>query len=148
MDEHSKIKQHSKITVDIFSKPIKSFTYIMPSTCFSSNNMNNVPGGIALRFKSIYDSDKMFTVRSNEYKIYLIARDYKPNVAENCFREISKLSRQIKPKQQANNQNLFATTYNSMLPNMRNLIKKHLPALHSRSNLEKHISVKIYMYGF
>ena len=145
MDEHSKINQNSKITVDIFSKPINSFTYIMPSTCFSSNNMNNVPKGIALRFKCIYDSDKMFTVRSNEYKIYLIARDYKPNVAEKRFSEISKLSRQIKPKQQANNQNLFATTYNSMLPNMRNLIKKHLPALHSRSNLEKHISVKICM---
>ena len=31
---------------------------------------------------------------------------------------------------------MFATAYNPMLPNMRNLIKKHLPVLHSDSNLK------------
>ena len=45
-------------------------------------------------------------------------------------------ARQIKPKQQANDRIVFATTYNPMLPNMRSLIKKHLSVLHSHSNLE------------
>ena len=45
-------------------------------------------------------------------------------------------ARQVKLKQQANDRILFATTYNSMLPNMRSLIKKHLPVLHSDSDLK------------
>ena len=45
-------------------------------------------------------------------------------------------ARQIKPKQHANDQILFATTYNPMLPNMKSLIKKHLPVLHSDSDLK------------
>ena len=74
--------------------------------CYSSNNINNVPRGIALRLKRICDSDEKFTVRSNEYKNFLTAREYKPKIVEKYLSEISKLSRaeagQIKPKQQAN----------------------------------------------
>ena len=73
-------------------------------------------------------------------KNYFIARNYKPKVVEKQFREISKLlraeARQIKPKQQANDRILFAITYNPMLPNLRGLIKKHLPVLHSGSDLK------------
>ena len=109
----------------------------MPSTC---NNIKNVPREIALRLKRIYDSDEKVTVRSKEYKHYLIFRDYKPKVVEKHLSEIAKLLRieatQIKPKQQANDQILFATTKNPMLPNMRCLIGKHLPVLHCDSHLK------------
>ena len=62
--------------------------------------------GIALRLKRRSNSDEKFTVYSNEYKSYFIAKEYKPNVVEKHFSNIFKLSmaeaRQIKPKQQAN----------------------------------------------
>ena len=112
----------------------------MPSTRYPSNNISNALRGIPLRLKHICDNDKKFLVRSSEYKNYLIARNYKPKDVEKHFSEISKLSRaearQIKPKQQANDGILFATTYNLMLPNMRSLIKKHLLVLHSDSDLK------------
>ena len=105
----------NKITIDVFSKPTNSFIYAMPSTCYLPNNINNVPRAIALRLKRICDSDEKFTVCSNVYKNYLIARDYKPKVVEKHFSKISILSRaearHIKPKQQANDRILFATTY-------------------------------------
>ena len=98
------MNENSKITVDVFSKPTNSFTYVMPSTCYPSNNINNVPRKFALRLKRICDSDEKFAVRSNEYKNYLIARENKPKVVEKHFSESSKLSRveakQTKPKQQ------------------------------------------------
>ena len=140
LDIKLKMNENNKITIDVFSKPTNSFTYVMPSTCYPSNNINNVPRGIALRLKRICDSDEKFTVRSNEHKNYLIARDYKPKVVEKYFSEISKLTRaearQIKPKQQTNERILFAATYNLTLPNMRSLFKKHLPVLHSDSDLK------------
>ena len=123
LDLKLKMNENNKITIDVFSKPTDSFTYVMPSTCYPSNNMNNISRGIALRLKRICGSDEKFNVRSNEYKNYLIVRDYKPKVVEKHFCEISKLSRaearQIKPKQQANDRILFPTTYNPKLPNMR-----------------------------
>ena len=137
LDLKLKMNENSKINFDVLSKSTNSFIYIMPSTCYPSNNINNVPGGIVLR--RICDSDEKFTVRNNEYKNYLIARQCKPKVVEKHFNPISKLSRaearQIKPKQQANDRILFATTYYSMLPNIRSLIKKHLLVLHSDSDL-------------
>ena len=103
LDLKLKMNEKNKITIDVFSKPTNSFTYVVPSTCYPSNNINNVLRGIAWRLKRICDSDEKFTVRSNEYKNYLIARDYKPKVVEKHFSEISKLTRaearQIKPKQ-------------------------------------------------
>ena len=86
LDLKLKMNENSKITVEVFSKPTNSFTYIMPSTCYPSNNIDIVPRGIALRLKRICDSDEKFTVRSNEYKNYLIARDYEPKVVEKHFK--------------------------------------------------------------
>ena len=60
------MNENSKTTVDIFLEPTNSFTYVIPSTCYLSNNINNVPTGIALRLKCISDSDEKFTVRSND----------------------------------------------------------------------------------
>ena len=126
--------QNGKISVDVYSKPTNSFTYVMPSTCYPAKNINNVPRSVALRLKRICNSDGKFAAHITEYKYYLIARDYEPKVVEHHFKDISKLSRnearKMKPKGQANDQILFATTYNPMLPNMRSLIKKHLPILH------------------
>ena len=122
-----------------FSKPTNSFIYAMPSTCYPSNNINNVPRRIALRLKRICN-DKKFSALSNEYKHYLIAREYKSSVVEKQFRKISKspkaVTRQIKLNQKTNDRILFATTYNPVLPNMRGLIKKHLPVLHSDGDLK------------
>ena len=110
------------------------FTYVMPTTCYPSNNINNVPK----RLKNICDSAEKFTVHSQRNKNYLRGRYYKYKVVEKYFNELSKFSRaearQVKPKQQANDRILFATT--NMLPNMRSLIKNYLPVLHSDSDLK------------
>ena len=46
-----------KKTVDVYLKPTNSFTYVMPSSCYPSNNINNVPREIVLRLKRICDKD-------------------------------------------------------------------------------------------
>ena len=35
-----KLKDCNKITVDVYSKPTNSFTYVNPKTCYSSRNIN------------------------------------------------------------------------------------------------------------
>ena len=60
-----------KLSADVFSKPTNSFTYVKPSTCYPRKNINNVPRGIALRLRRIYDADEKFESRANEYKLYI-----------------------------------------------------------------------------
>ena len=43
LDLKLKMNENNKVTIDVFLKPTNSFTYAMPSTCYSSNKINNVP---------------------------------------------------------------------------------------------------------
>ena len=69
-------KESKQISVDVFVKDIDRFTYVLPSTCFPKNNIENIPKGVALRLRRICDSDEKFEKHSAEYQNYLIARDY------------------------------------------------------------------------
>ena len=80
-------KESKQISVDVFAKDTDSFTYVLPSTCFPKNNIENIPKGVALRLRRICDSDEKFEKHSAEYQNYLITRDYKPGkVKKNFFR--------------------------------------------------------------
>ena len=54
---------NGKISVDVFSKPTNSFTYVLPSTCYPNRNIKNVPKAIALRLRRICDSDEKYDER-------------------------------------------------------------------------------------
>ena len=55
------------ISVDVFSKPANSFTYILPTTCYPNRNIKNVPKDIALRLRKTCDSDEKYAERSEEH---------------------------------------------------------------------------------
>ena len=58
---HLKLKlENGKIGVDVFAKPINSFTYVLPTSCYPRKSLNNVPCGIALRLRRICDTDEKF----------------------------------------------------------------------------------------
>ena len=86
--------------MDVFAKDTDSFTYVLPSTCFPKNNIENIHKGVALRLSKICDSDEKFEKYSVEYQNYLTARDYKPGKVKKQFSDIKKLTREEarKPK--------------------------------------------------
>lgn len=82
-----------KLSVDVFAKPANSFTYVIPSTCYPCKNINNVSREIPGRLPRIFDTEKNFESRANEYKQYLIAQDQKPSFVHKQFQELSKITR-------------------------------------------------------
>ena len=66
-------KECKYISVDIFAKATNSFTYVLPSSCFPKNSIENVPKGVALRLRRICDPDDKFEERSVQYQKYLVA---------------------------------------------------------------------------
>ena len=133
-------KESKKITVDVFSKA--SFTCLPPNTCFPKSNIENIPKGVALRLRRIFDSDSKFEKRSKEYQKYFIPRDYKPKKVRKQFSDNKNISREEARQPKTHNE-IFSTScnlitqYNPLLPNIKTIIKKHLPVLHSNQTMLK-----------
>ena len=135
-------KESEKISVDIFSKATNSFTYVLPNTCFPKSNIENIPKEVALRLRRIRDFDNKFEKRSKEYQNYFIARDYKPRKVRKQFSDIRNISREEARQPKPHNKRFstscnLITQYNLLLPNIKTIIKKHLPVLHSNHNMLK-----------
>ena len=138
LDVRLKLKGCNKITVDFYSKPNNTFTYVHPKTCYPSRNINTIPEGINLRLRRIYDLDEKYEKRSKEYQNYLTARNYSPSLVFKQFQKVSKIS-------QDNARKLFlgtdsvksVTSYNPILPNINSLINQYLPILHADLDLKE-----------
>ena len=85
--------------------------------------------------RRICDSDDKFEESSAQYQKYLVAGDYKPSKVKKQFSAFRNISREEARRPKINNNfsascNLI-TQYNPLLPNIKTIIKKYLPGLHS-----------------
>ena len=96
-----------------------------------------------MRLRRICDSDNKFEKCSKEYQNYFIARDCKPRKVRKQFsdiRNISSISREEARQPKTHNERFFTSCnlimqYNPLLLNIKTIIKKHLPVLHSNQNM-------------
>ena len=95
----------------------------------------------AIQNLSICDSHEKFKHRSEEYKNYLIARDYHPGLVDKQFRKVEMTSRHNARKKNAKRKEVskakFIKTFNPALPSIEGLIRKHIHYLHSDEVLKK-----------
>ena len=66
LDLSLQINEDNKICVDVYAKPTNSFTYVLPSTCYPKKSINKVPQKIALRLRTMCDSDEKCDIWSSE----------------------------------------------------------------------------------
>ena len=144
--------ENSKTAADGFAKPTNSFTYVLPTICYLRKSLNNIPRGIALRLRRICDDGEKVNSRSIEYKNYLIARDYKRFIVNKDFVHHSTLSRQQasqKPttqKIQVSKNVKLIIKYNPRLPDLNNLLKKHIHSLYTDATLKTIHKVVLIQY--
>ena len=156
--KYDKVK--CKISVDVYAKPTNSFTYVLPTTCYSKNSINKIPEGIALRLRRICDSDEKFEMRSKEYQKYLVTRDYSPSLVSEQFNKVKDLTRsearqpkskdkRRRGKQVGDDKDTFSlvTVYNPRLKDLNRTIQQFLPLLYSdprMKNIFPEGSIKAY----
>ena len=116
-------KESKQIYADVFAKDTDSFTYVLPSTCFPKNNIEDIPEGVSLCLRRTCDSGEKLEKHSAECQNYLFARDYMPGKVKKQFSNNKKLTREEarKPKLLkatfSTSCNLI-TQYNLLLPNL------------------------------
>ena len=119
-------KEYKHILVNIFAKATNSFTYVLPSNWLPKNSIENVPKGVGLRLRRIFDSDDKFEERTAQYQKYLVARDYKPWKVKKQFSDVKNISREEARRPKNNNfspsYNLI-TRYNPLLLNIKTSLK-------------------------
>ena len=58
--------EKGKITEDVYSTLYNSFTYALPTICYSGKSINNIPHSIAQRLERVCDSDEKFKHQTSE----------------------------------------------------------------------------------
>ena len=68
-------KRYKRISVQNFAKAANNFKYVLPSTCFHKNSIEDVPKGVELGLKKICDSHDKFEERE-----FCIRNNYLPEI--------------------------------------------------------------------
>ena len=121
--------ENGKIAVDDFAKPTNSWTYVLPTSCYFRKTLNNIPHGIALRLRRIFDTDEKINSRAIEFKNSLIARNCKPSIVKKRFSHVLSLSKEqaklksTSRKSQVSKSVKLKKKYNPRLPDLNSLLK-------------------------
>ena len=116
----------------------------------SSTHKKAIPFSLALRLRRICSTDETFKIRTTELTTYLLKRGYKRNFVTKQIQRAADIPRThtLQPKQIDKPKRIpFITTYNSSLPSIFNIIKKHYNLLLS-SDLCKNVFLHLPVVSF
>ena len=123
------ILQNGKLHSDLYIKPTDKFQYLDFKSCHPYHQKANLPYALALRIRRICSNTTDFKDHCDQLATRLRSRGYKMGLIKDSIRRASRVTRAeaLTPSHQQQNQNrvIFSTTYNPMLPN----IKEQLNAL-------------------
>ena len=121
-------------------KPTDSHLYLPPSSCHPKHVFKAILFGVATRLKRNCSDETFFAERTAEYKGYLPNQGYPSKLVNDQFSKASAFSRndllQTRAKE-AKKLFPFVTTFNPNLPDVGNIIRKHLLVLHSNPKLKE-----------
>ena len=123
------ILQGGKLHSDLYIKPTDKFQYLDFKSCHPHHQKANLPFALALRIRRICSNTTDFKDHCDKLATRLRSRGYKMGLIKDGIRKASGITRAeaLTPSHQQQNQDrvIFSTTYNPMLPN----IKERLHAL-------------------
>jgi hypothetical protein len=125
---------NGNIHTDLYTKPTDKHQHLLYSSCHPYHTKKAIPFSLALRLRRICSSDETFKNRTNELLTYLIKRGYKRNFVNKQIERAANIPRNIalQTKGKAPNDRIpFVITYNPVLPNITNILRKHFNTLQS-----------------
>ena len=116
------------ISTDLYIKPTDKHMYLLYSSCHPLHTKRAIPFSPALRLRRICSTYKAFKTRATQLTTYLLKRGYSHKFVTKQIQRAADISRtltlQTKDVKKPN-RIPFITTFNSSLPHISNIIKKH-----------------------
>lgn len=131
---------NNSIQTELYSKPTDAHQYLLPKSCHPKHVTKNIPNGLALRIRRICSTEEYFEKHAKILATHLKNRNY-PESAVNKAIDIARNKNRneiLKPqrkKEQPNRQPPFITTYNPLLPRIKNTFTKYQYILHRDERL-------------
>ena len=130
------ILNNFKLHTDLYVKPTDKFQYLNFQSSHPYHQKASLPFGLALRIKRICSNNEDFKRHCETLIVHLRKRGFKLGLIKEAIRKAAQIDRNelLSPKdkqQQADQKMIFTTTYNPMIPHLRQKIHDLHPILHS-----------------
>ena len=131
---------HGFIRTDVYSKPTDSHLYLPPSGCHPKHVFKAIPFGLATKLKRNCSDETFFAERTAEYKGYLLNQGLSSKLVKDQFSKASAIFRNdlLRTRgKEAKKLIPFVITFNPNLPDVGNIVRKHLFILQSNPKLKE-----------
>ena len=129
------ILQNNKLQTDLYVKPTDKAQYLNFKSSHPYHQKASLPFGLALRIKRICSNAEDFKRHCNTLIIHLRKRGFKLGLIKDAIKKASALKREdlLAPTEdrQKDERMIFSTTYNPMIPDLREKIYDLQPILES-----------------
>ena len=129
------ILKNNKLHTDLYVKPTDKSQYLNFKSSHPYHQKANLPYGLALRIKRICSDTADFRRHCDKLVTLLRKRGFKLGLIKEGIRKASLLNRSdlLQPAEQRerDDRTIFSTTYNPMIPDLRQKIVDLQPILHS-----------------
>ena len=135
------ILKNNKLHTDLYVKPTDKSQYLNFKSSHPYHQKANLPYGLALRIRRICSDTADFRRHCDKLVTLLRKRGFKLGLIKEGIRKASLLNRSdlLRPAEQREREErmIFSTTYNPMIPDLRQKIIDLQPVLHSTEKCKK-----------
>ena len=135
------ILRNNKLHTDLYVKPTDKFQYLNFNSSHPYHQKASLPYGLALRIKRICSDPGDFKSHCDKLVVLLRKRGFKMGLIKDGIRKASLLNRDelLQPTtvREKDERIIFSTTYNPMIPDLKEKLYNLQPILHSSPKCRK-----------
>ena len=137
------IFKDGRLLTDLYTKPTDKFQYLNFKSCHPFHQKKNLPYALALRIRRICSDKENFRQHCLTLTNHLRMRGYKLGLIKDGIRKAAALTREevLRPKDveatTSDSRVIFSTTYNPIVPDLKNKLKQLHPVLLSSERCKK-----------
>ncbi|XP_045178135.2 uncharacterized protein LOC123538232 [Mercenaria mercenaria] len=143
LDTTVRIEKNNEITTVLYSKPTDKHLYLNWKSDHPQNVKKAIPYGLGVRLKRICSTEADYAKQRQELRGQLRRKGYSGKFIENQLDRVDKIDRaELLTPQKLKKEKMkrvpVVVTYSRHLPNLHNIVRKHMNTLH-KSERMKHI---------
>ena len=132
--------KNNRIETELFTKETDKHLYLHSESSHPESTKRAIPYGLGVRIKRICSDSRSYEKNRLQIKNHLKNRGYHGNFVENELQKVDKLERQnllsYRNKKKSMERVPLVLTFSKGLPNVRNILRKHMPTLHTSDRLK------------
>ena len=133
--------ENGHIYTDLYSKPTDKHLYLRENSCHPPHTKKSLAYGLGIRIRRICEKDEDYNKHRRELKQQLRKRGYSGKLIEQQLKRVDALDRDDLLKRKKVNEKAkrvpIVLTYSKLLPDIRNILRKHQSTLFRSDRLQK-----------